>query len=229
MHQLVLLPGDPARAMAIATAQMEEPRMFNHRRGLWGYSGRRADGVGFVVQATGMGGPSAAIVSEEMATLGAEVLVRVGTCGALSPALRAGDVLVVESAICDDGASRALGAGDEAVADARLTDALYAHAGECVRERGLHRGKVASVDLFYDPDAGARHERLAAAGAVAVEMEAASVLTVATRRGVRGACILGVSDELHHEQRVRLGHEQIVVLGDLLGLIAARTLAAIAS
>ena len=227
MHPLVLLPGDPARAMAIATAQLEEPRMFNHRRGLWGYSGRRANGTGFVVQATGMGGPSAAIVCEELVNLGAEVLVRVGTCGALSPELKAGDVIVVESAIRDDGTSRALDTGSEALADGGLTNALHDRAGQCVRERGLHRGKVASTDLFYDAGAGARHERLLTAGALAIEMEAATVLTDAARRGVRGACILGVSDELYLERRVRLDHERIVELGDLLGLIAVEALEAL--
>ena len=43
---------------------LDEPRMFNHNRGLWGYTGRAADGELLTVQATGMGGPSAAIVAE---------------------------------------------------------------------------------------------------------------------------------------------------------------------
>ena len=107
----VLLPGDPARAMAIATAQLTQPKMFNHRRGLWGYSGETADGVGFLVQSTGMGGPSAAIVCEELCDLGAEVLVRVGTCGAIHPDVRFGDLIVVDGALGDDGASQALGVG----------------------------------------------------------------------------------------------------------------------
>lgn len=220
MHETVLVPGDPARAMAIATAQLVEPRMFNHRRGLWGYSGRTEAGKGFVVQATGMGGPSAAIVCEELIALGARTLLRVGTCGALDPGLENGDVVVVESVICDDGASQALGAKQQVAADEGLADALYSAADGKLNQRALHRGTVASVDLFYDPDADARHARLSAAGALALEMEAATVLTVAARHGVRAACVLGVTDELHRDSPIRLDHEHIVELGDLLGTLA---------
>ena len=79
----VLLPGDPHRALHVAQALLEKPLMFNHQRGLWGYSGTARDGEPLTVQSTGMGGASAAIVTEELIGLGAETLIRIGTCGAL--------------------------------------------------------------------------------------------------------------------------------------------------
>src|SRR5213076_2019006 len=78
-----LLPGDPGRTLALAQTLLDEPRMFNHNRGLWGYTGTAADGEPLTIQSTGMGGPSAAIVVEELCELGLERFVRVGTCGAL--------------------------------------------------------------------------------------------------------------------------------------------------
>ena len=60
----VLLPGDPGRALSLAQALLHEPKMFNHNRGLWGYTGPAADGELLTIQSTGMGGPSAAIVFE---------------------------------------------------------------------------------------------------------------------------------------------------------------------
>src|ERR1700733_11117782 len=79
-----LLPGDPGRALALAQGLIEQPKMVNHPRGLWGYTGpARADGQSLTIQSTGMGGPSAAIVFEELVMLGLERAVRVGTCGAL--------------------------------------------------------------------------------------------------------------------------------------------------
>ena len=65
--------------------------MFNHRRGLWGYTGTAPDGEPLTIQSTGMGGPSAAIVVEELIALGARRLVRIGTCGALGGGLGLGD------------------------------------------------------------------------------------------------------------------------------------------
>ncbi len=235
MHPLVLAPGDPARAMAIATAQLEEPRMFNHRRGLWGYSGRTPNGLGMIVQSTGMGGPSAAIVCEELAEFGAQTIVRVGTCGAIDPQLRGGDIVVVDATIGDDGASRALataaGGGasnaDNLLAgDDEVAGALASRAERLRGERSLHRGRVASVDLFYDPAATERQARLRARGAIALEMEAAALFAVTARRGVRAGCILGVTDELLAERK-RLADDEIVALGDLLGLIATRAVAAL--
>ncbi len=65
--------------------------MFNHARGLWGYTGTASDGELLTIQATGMGGPSAAIVCEELIALGARRLVRIGTCGVLDPDISPGE------------------------------------------------------------------------------------------------------------------------------------------
>src|ERR671924_633203 len=124
LAERVLLPGDPARALAVAQALTEAPKMFNHSRGLWGYTGVAADGEPVTIQATGMGGPSAAIVCEELIALGARKLVRIGTCGALDAGLELGDLLVAEKVLPEDGAARALGGTEPITADPALTDAL---------------------------------------------------------------------------------------------------------
>ncbi|MGH2960191.1 MAG: purine-nucleoside phosphorylase [Solirubrobacterales bacterium] len=222
----ILLPGDPARAMSIAIKQLTEPRMFNHRRGLWGYSGLTPEGEGFLVQATGMGGPSAAIVAEELCDLGAEILVRVGTCGAINPSVKLGDLVVASAAIADDGTSKALGASHAVLADRGLFEALAEHAN--ASGRATHEGRIATVDLFYDPNADGRHESLLDREALAIEMEAAAVFAVAKRRGVRAACLLGVTDELHGDvDRVRMTHDEITELGDDLGSVGVAAILAV--
>src|SRR2546429_9979776 len=57
LAERVLLPGDPGRALALASALLSEPRMFNHHRGLWGYTGAAGDGQPLTIQATGMAAP----------------------------------------------------------------------------------------------------------------------------------------------------------------------------
>ena len=183
-----MLPGDPGRALRLAQLLLEAPKMLNHNRGLWGYTGEAKDGSGpLTIQATGMGGPSAAIVVEELAMLGARRIVRAGTCGALGD-LELGTLVAVERVIGEDGASRALGA---ALPDPQLTAAIPAAV----------RGTVVTRDLFYDdtPFPG---------GAIAVEMEAAAVFAVAARRGIAAAAVLAVSDRLFPE-RVRIGEEAL--------------------
>src|SRR5437660_1505094 len=102
LAERVLLPGDPGRALALAQSLLSEPRMFNHNRGLWGYTGTAADGDALTVQSTGMGGPSAAIVLAELITLGARRAVRVGTCGALARSLALGDLVIARESLCGE-------------------------------------------------------------------------------------------------------------------------------
>jgi uridine phosphorylase len=186
LAERVLLPGDPGRALAVAQVLLEAPpKMFNHARGLWGYTGIAPDGEPLTVQATGIGGPSAAIVCEELIALGATRLVRIGTCGALDPELELGTLLAAESVLPADGTSAALGADAPLAPDPDLLERLVA--------AGARPATVASSDLFYDPRDGAA-ARWAERGALAVEMEAATILQVAARRGVAAACVLGVSD-----------------------------------
>lgn len=186
LAERVLLTGDPGRALDLAQALLSEPRMFNHHRGLWGYTGAAADGEPVTIQATGMGGPSAAIVLTELIMLGAARAIRVGTCGALVPGLGLGDLVIARESICADGASRALGAGELAPADPALTAALLAHSP------AARAGTVVSVDLFYEdgPPSGGHGQR----EALAVEMEAATLFAVGAAAGVRVGCVLAVSD-----------------------------------
>src|SRR6476619_3626884 len=85
-----ILVGDPGRALLLAQELLDQPRMSNHARGLWGYSGQTPEGLELTIQATGMGGPSAAIVLGDLAKLGVTRVIRVGTCTGLAPATRAG-------------------------------------------------------------------------------------------------------------------------------------------
>ena len=215
----VLLPGDPGRALMLAQLLLDAPKMFNHNRGLWGYTGNAADGEPLTIQSTGMGGPSAAIVLEELCDLGLERAIRVGTCGALHPDLALGDLLVADTVLAADGTSRALGAGERVAADAGLVAALQGAAG------GVRTGMVVTSDVFYDHDEGRAVADWARAGALAVEMEAAALLRVAELRGVRAGCVLAVSDVFVGGERLRIGADELVHAAERLGAVAAAALA----
>jgi DeoD family purine-nucleoside phosphorylase len=207
----VLLPGDPGRALRLAQHLLDKPLMLNHNRGLWGYTGTAADGEPLTIQATGMGGPSAAIVIEELIALGARRIVRVGTCGALAGELELGDMLVASGALAADGTSRALGAAGVVDPDPGLTAGL----------RG-QRGVIVSSDLFYDRDPN-RTAEWVADGAVAVEMEAATLFALAALRGVAAACVVVVSDVV--STRTRISVEALEAAEKELGEIGAAALA----
>jgi uridine phosphorylase len=209
LAERVLLPGDPGRALAVAQALFDPaPKMFNHARGLWGYTGIASDGEPMTVQSTGMGGPSAAIVIEELIGLGATRLVRIGTCGGLDPGLDLGVLLAAERVLPADGASRALGADGPLEPDAALLERLVA--------AGARPATIVSSDLLYDP----REETTdgwAEQGAVAVEMEAATLFRIAALRGVAAACVVGVSDAADGDGMRRMDAEELHELGLRVG------------
>jgi DeoD family purine-nucleoside phosphorylase len=198
----VLLPGDPRRAERIAGEFLTDARQVNAERGLLGFTGTH-ERTPVSVQATGMGGSSAAIVVEELIQLGARRLIRVGTCGGLSPALALGDLVVALSAVPGDATALRFTGGEPhaPTADFSLTHGMI-HAAKGLGLRP-HVGAVASSDTFYDPDPG-RHARWAERGVLAVEMEAAVLFTLAALRGVQAACVLVVSDLIGGADHVRI-------------------------
>ncbi len=206
--------------------------MFNHNRGLWGYTGTASDGEALTIQSTGMGGPSAAIVIAELADLGARRVLRAGTCGALDPSLQLGDLVIASEAIAADGTSRAviaseaiaahgtsaaLGATDRPAPDPELLSALRSAA-----DGGAHIGPVASTDLFYDGPEG-EEERWRSAGALAVEMETATVYALARKLGLQSAAVLVVSDLLL-PSRVRIEPDALRDAEHRMGATAVRAL-----
>lgn len=210
LAERVLLPGDPGRALLLAQSLLVEPKMFNHNRGLWGYTGvAAADGELLTIQSTGMGGPSAAIVIAELADLGARRLVRVGTCGALDGSLALGELLIATGALAADGTSQALGA--DGVIDASLAF-----------DGAARSGVVVSTDLFYD-DRDGIEEGWLAAGAIAVEMEAATLFALARNRGLQSGAVLIVSDVVLPSRR-RIDAEALREAEHRLGELAVRAL-----
>jgi uridine phosphorylase len=217
LAERVLLPGDPGRALALAQTLLEKPLMFNHHRGLWGYTGpARADGEPLTIQSTGMGGPSAAIVLTELIALGARRAIRVGTCGALAADLALGELVIAREAICLDGSSRALVAGERVLADHSLTETLVRNAPSA------HAGPIVSVDLFYDPNPPS-----GAPGAIAVEMEAATLFAVAAAASIPLACVLVVSDTFDAANtRTHIDDDFLLQAAEAMGAVAVAALPA---
>jgi nucleoside phosphorylase len=199
----VLLPGDPGRAMRIAQQLLDTPRMLNHHRGLWGYTGVAQDGGELTVQASGLGGPSAAAVVSDLVALGARRLVRAGTCTALAEDLRLGELLVVDEVLARDGTSRVFGAAASLLPDPALLAGL----------RGGATGAVLATD-FGD-------RAPAPASALARDLTSAAVLAAAAALGATAAVLLLVAedaagarleDEALHAAELVLGRAALAAL-----------------
>jgi uridine phosphorylase len=178
-----VLVGDPGRALMLAQALLEEPKMSNHARGLWGYTGRTPAGGELSIQATGMGGPSAALVLADLAGLGVRRAVRVGTCVAIESEPKPGDLLTIFEAHAWSGG----GAGAAVLPDAGLTAQLQRELGQAT-----HPAVVASLDVLHRNESA---EPAPYDGRVdAADMQTAALFSTAATLGLAIAAVLIVAE-----------------------------------
>ena len=205
----VVVAGDPARVRQVADL-LEEARLVNENRGFLTYTGYYG-GERVTVATHGIGGPSAAIVFEELTMLGAKVMVRLGTCGGLVEGLRKGDVVIVAGASYPVGGN-AIGMYCPGACMATAPHPEVTHSlMEAARARGLKflLGPVISSDAFYAEDPGFV-KRWSGVGMVAVEMECAALFALGWMKGFKAGALLVVSDSLVHEEESALaGAEEL--------------------
>jgi len=191
----VLMPGDPLRAKHFAETLLEDVLCFNEVRGMLGYTGRYGDKrISFM--GSGMGIPTLAIyVNELVNEYGVKAIIRVGTCGAMQPYLKTGDIVLPMSSSTDSHTNRLRFDGMDYAPTASFDLLLKAYEAATRRTERVFVGGMFSSDTFYhdDPDWWVKW---ADYGALVVEMETAGLYTLAAKFKVDALTILTVSDSL---------------------------------
>lgn len=145
-----ILVGDPGRALMLAQELLQQPKMSNHARGLWGYTGKTPEGHELTIQSTGMGGPSASVVLADLAELGVRRAIRIGTCTSLGD-LELGELVVVTEAFPEPGGpQRATDAEEEPRQPVVEPDAVLTH--RLLQALSDATGVIAvSLDVLHRP------------------------------------------------------------------------------
>ena len=222
------LLGDPERVVPEAIIMGYNPRLptLLEERGFHRHTGYRTTWralwrhpeipVG-VVEGFGVGAPAAAIVLEEVATLGARRVVSLGMAGALSHEVDFGDVVLCTRAIRDEGVSHHYRpAARFAYPSATLTQRLRATLA--TQPLPFVDGPTWTLDAIYREtleEATAYRDE----GVVTVDMEAAALFVVAESRGVDAAAIFSVSDHLLAGPEWSLAPDRGVLAGGLARLV----------
>ncbi len=194
----VIVAGDPARVEQIAS-MLEKAKLVNKNRGIIIYSGEYK-GVPVSVAMHGIGAPFAGLVIEELAMLGAKVVVRLGSCGAMIKGLKIGDIVIPTAAAYHLGGFFYQYLRENVcTATAPHFEVLKVLVEE-TSKRGLKYvvGPVISSDAFYaeDPEFV---KKWTSRGIVAVEMECAALFMLGAMRGLKTGALLVVSDSLVEE------------------------------
>lgn len=191
----ILLPGDPLRAKFFAETLLEDVVQFNRVRGMLGFTGRYGDKP-ISVMGTGMGMPSISIyVNELINEFGVTTLMRVGTCGALQPDLKLGDVVLAQAASTNSQMNKRIFGGMDYAPAANFALLSRAHAAATAQGVSVQVGGMLSTDAFYEDDPD-WWKIWAQYGALVAEMETAALYTLAAKYGVDALAILTVCDSL---------------------------------
>jgi len=207
----VILPGDPKRCKLIAEHFDNSVLIADHREFVT-YTGY-IDGEKVSVTSTGIGGPSAAIALEELANIGADTFIRVGTSGGMDINVMGGDLVIASGAIRMEGTGREYAPMEfPAVANYEVMNYLVKASKDMGKK--YHVGIVECKDSFYgqhEPETkpvsyelSNKWEAWLRLGSLASEMESAALFIVGAYRKVRVGSILNV---VANQERRRKGLE----------------------
>jgi uridine phosphorylase len=203
----VLLPGDPARVKVIASLWDESRKVAENRQYVT-YTGKVKD-IEISATSTGIGGPSAAIAVEELARCGADTFVRVGTCGGTRPTQKVGDVAIATGAVRWEGTSRQYVLPEYPALSAPEIVLALIEAAELIGIN-YHVGITKTTDSFYSNMGFGGYRQswmrdvekdFARANVISVEMEAATIFTLANLYGLRAGCVCSIIDLIPSMER----------------------------
>ncbi|KAB1196210.1 MULTISPECIES: nucleoside phosphorylase [Haloferax] len=197
----VLLPGNPERVDKVTALWDDHEEKAYHRE--YRTATGTYDDTPISVTSTGIGSPSAAIAVEELARVGVDTFIRVGSCGAIQPEMDVGDLVITSGAVRQEGTSKEYVREDyPAVADQEVVSALVAAAERLGYD--YHVGLTMSADSFYAGQGRPGFEEFRAAGSESlveelqnanvknIEMEASALLTIANIYGLRAGAVCSV-------------------------------------
>ncbi len=197
--KVVLMPGDPLRAKYIAETYLEDPKLFNSVRNMFGYTGTYK-GKRISVMGSGMGIPSATLYAHELFTFfDVDAIVRVGSAGALLDDMHTKDIVIAMGACTNSNFAHHYRFPGTLAPTADF-DMLY-DAVNISKERGSHIrvGNVFCTDMFYNAisDVAVRARDL---GMLCVEMETAGLYLEALACRKKAVSILSISDHMFRQE-----------------------------
>ena len=201
---VVLMPGDPLRAKYIAENYLEDAKLINTVRNMFGYTGTYK-GKRVTVFASGMGIPSIGIYSYELYKFyNVEQIIRIGTCGSFAKDIKILDVILSNGAYCKSYFDELLDGVDIDFIQSsyELNRKIMNKAKE--KNIDLKYGKTITSDVFdlYCDDENKFRQNYPNMGFLGVEMEAFGLFYIAKKLGKEAACLMTVVDSLYDKRNL---------------------------
>lgn len=199
---LVLMPGDPLRAKYIAENFLEDAKLINEVRNMFGYTGYYK-GKRVTVFASGMGIPSIGIYSYELFKYyDVENIIRIGTCGSFHQDIKLLDVVLSSGAYCKSYFDQLLDGVD--IDFIQSSEELNRKIMNVSKERkiDLAYGKTITSDVFdlYCDDEEKFKGNYPNMEFYSVEMEAFGLFYIAKKLGKEASCLMTVVDSMYDKR-----------------------------
>ena len=195
----VLLPGDPLRAKYIADNFLEDAKLINEVRNMFGYTGTYK-GKTVSVMGSGMGVPSIGIYSYELYNFfDVETIIRIGSCGALQENVNLYDVIIAQGASTNSSYVEQYNIPGHFAPLADFDLILKAKQKADEIGANTHVGNILSSDTFYNADS-TFNEKWQRMGILGIEMESAALYLNATYANKKALGIFTVSDHILRDE-----------------------------
>ena len=210
----VMLPGDPDRVLRVGEFldSYEEIAYNREFRTIKGYY----KDVPITVTSTGIGGPSAGIAIEELASCGAKYMIRIGSAGAVQSNIRLGDLIICSGAVREDGTTNMyISPNFPAIADIKLTNLIINISEELGYSH--HYGIVRSHDSFYIDEEDKIMEDWNKKNILGSDMESSTLFVLGHLRGIKTASILNTVVEYKSDVKEGIGNYAMESIGPVEG------------
>lgn len=214
---VVLMPGDPLRAKYIAENFLQDAKLVNTVRNMYGYTGNYK-GKKVTVFASGMGIPSIGIYSYELYKYyNVEKIIRIGTCGSFHKDIKLLDVILSSGAYCKSYFDELLDGVDiDFIQSSETLNRSIMNIAK-VRNIDLKYGKTITSDVFdlYCDDENRFRRNFPDMNFLSVEMEAFGLFYIAKKLGREASCLMTVVDSLY-DKRSLTSEERETSLNEMI-------------
>lgn len=206
--KIVIMPGDPLRAKFIAENYLKDYKLVNEVRNMFAYTGYYKD-KRITVMGSGMGIPSMGIYSYELFKIyDVDLIIRIGSCGAMIPDLKLFDIVLCEKAFSLSGYANVFSGTNDKIIEAskELSDKIENTAK--VNNIKVYRGNIYTSEVFTpyqmidDPKEAIKNN------CIASEMEAFALFHNAKVLGKKAACLATVADSPFFKEEVSIDERQ---------------------
>jgi uridine phosphorylase len=201
LPRYVLLPGDPERIDLMAT-QWDDAKVIGLPRGYRAASGiYKGARIGAV--STMIGAPSLDSIFPDLARLGIDTFIRVGTCGTLREDIATGSLIINDASVRLDGTSHFYVRNEFPAAasfeitfslvDSAVANGVQYWVGTGATSGSFHAGQGRpGYDDYMSLEGERILEEMKRAGVLNFEMETAALLTLSRLHGFRAGSICSV-------------------------------------